>query len=62
MNNTIYLLSVTHDDGETFHTLSCIGYFLHKAEVEAEVQRRNKLETGELSRWEYRPCRRVVQG
>ena len=56
MEQTIYLLSVTNTDGESWHTLSALGYFTNRGEAMAECERRNALENGELTRWQVKPC------
>lgn len=53
----IYLLSVTHDDGAHWHTLSCLGYFMDENRANLECIRRNNAPgNGELTRWEVKTC------
>jgi len=54
--NPIYLLSLTTTDGESWHTLSSLGYFTDEDDAWSECQRRNSMENGELTRWEVKTC------
>ena len=49
---TIYILSYTYDDGNTWVPQLSLGYFEKVEHAQAHADRLNRAETGELSRFE----------
>ncbi len=49
---TIYILSYTYDDGNTWVPQLSLGYFEKADDAQAHANRLNRAETGELSRFE----------